>query len=93
MEWTVEDSIIAANAMKGLGPARINKLIKSGDIVRFISGHSDVNNLYSNMQLQRQTAREVNAQFVPASSEYYPAALQHLEHPPPLLHAIGDLNL
>ena len=93
VEWKQEDSLIALNSMPGMGPARINKLITTGQLCAFVQRHPDSARLYENMQQQRQTAHEMGAQFVPEWSAYYPALLSHLEHPPPLLHALGDLDL
>ncbi len=93
VNWKQEDSLIALNNLPGVGPARINKIMAADQLCEFVQRHPDATQLYENMQQQRKTAREIGAQFVPAWSGYYPALLSHLEHPPPLLHALGDLAL
>ena len=45
------------------------------------------------MKKQKETARQMGAQFIPSWSGYYPELLAHLEHPPPLLHVLGDIDL
>jgi DNA processing protein len=93
VKWNEEDSLIALNNLSGVGPARINKIIATGQLCEFVQRHPDASQLHDNVQQQRQTAREMGAQFVPSWSVYYPKLLAHLDHPPPLLHVLGDLDL
>jgi DNA processing protein len=93
VKWNEEDSLIALNSMAGMGPARINKIIDSGQLIEFMQRHVDAAQLCENAARQRQIACEVGAQFVPRWSSYYPELFSHLDHPPPLLHVLGDLEL
>lgn len=106
MEQDSGIALQALNALPGLGPAALNQLLTwEPDAVRLVETvgswplgrqvRTSIRNpqaLWEIGRIQESQRRAGNCHLIARGSDHYPASLEDLEHPPPLLYAKGCLE-
>jgi DNA processing protein len=108
VEWTETTALLALHAVPGLGPRSINCLVEqlgsataavvnshlAADVVkpRYLAVLQRAD--FAALALEQIAAQKrCGATLLMRGEDGYPEEFEHLEDPPPLIHALGDVSL